>query len=369
MDFKPAVYMEFAKQQHARKVECNLGLSGITRPYTLEELGVTTRVFQNDAFHPYGNAELKEAIAHRYGVQVDQVLIPSGGSSLCNFLLAAALLDRGDAVITETPYYEPLTATVASTGAEVVLLRRRPENDYAIELEELERILRPPVKLVVVTRLHNPTGVDIPEQTLFAVGEAAARIGAYALVDEVYLDFLPPASRRIAACIHPHLITTSSLTKVYGMGDLRVGWAIGPKAIVERCWRINNVLGVNPPFITERIALELFQQGGLDRMAEYAREIAEKNWSIVERFLSNRSDLDWVKPDGGIITFVRLKNRSNADALAACLLERYSTRVMPGSYFNQPDGFRLGFGASAQELSEGLRRISAALEEWPAGAA
>lgn len=363
MDFKPAVYMEFAKQQHANKVECNLGLSGITRPYSLEELGVTPRVFYNDAFHPYGNAELKEIIAHRYGVRSDQILIPNGGSSLCNFLLAAALLDRGDAVITETPYYEPLTATVASTGAAVILLYRRPENRYAIELEELERILRPPVKLIVVTRLHNPTGVDIPEQTLFDIGEAAARIGAYVLVDEVYLDFFPPGSKRIAARIHPHLITTSSLTKVYGMGDLRIGWAIGPKAIIERCWRINNVLGVNPPFITERAALELFRNGGVDRMAVYARETAEKNWSIVERFLSNRSDIDWVKPDGGIIIFIRLKSRKNADALAALLLEKYSTRVMPGSYFDRPDGFRLGFGASAQELSEGLRRICAALEE------
>jgi aspartate/methionine/tyrosine aminotransferase len=363
MDFKPAVYMEFAKQQHTRKVECNLGLSGITRPYTLEELGVTSRVLQNDAFHPYGNAELKEVIAHRYGVRSEQILIPNGGSSLCNFLLAAALLHRGDVVITETPYYEPLTATVASTGAEIVLLGRRPENDYAVELEELERILHPSVKLIVLTRLHNPTGVDIPEQTLFTIGEAAARIGAYVLVDEVYLDFLPPGSRRIAARIHPHLITTSSLTKVYGMGDLRVGWAVGPKDLIERCWRINNVLGVNPPFITERVALELFQKGGADRMAVYAREIAEKNWSIVERFLSNRSDLHWVKPDGGIIAFIRLQHRRNADAFAARLLEEYSTRVMPGSFFNQPDGFRLGFGASAQELSEGLRRLSAALEE------
>lgn len=364
MFFQPSRYMEAIKAMDFSDVECNLAFSGIVCPFSLAELGVTAKVLEAEDFHSYGHPDLKDEIADRYGVSPDQVLIPGGGSSLCNFLFAAALLGLGDCALVEFPTYEPLRATIASTGAEIIPLPRPAERDFDLDLDEISAMMKPPVKLVVLSRLHNPSGRDIPLDILLQLGKKAEEIGAYILVDEVYLDFLPEEGRKPAATAHPHLLSTASLTKVYGLGDLRVGWGIGPSDLVWHCWRINNVLGVHPPAIPDQIALELLRNGGLERIGAWARRRSKENLPPVEQFIADHPHLDWVEPDGGIFAFVRMKKTDNSDPFISHLREKFRTAVMPGGEFGLLDGFRLGFGCSLQELKEGLHRMDLALSEW-----
>jgi aspartate/methionine/tyrosine aminotransferase len=366
MDFQPAQYMEFAKNLDISRAECVLAFSGIECPFTLEELGIDSRVFKEGKFHPYGNADLKEAVAQRYKVPPDNVLIPGGGTSLPNFLIGAALLKPGDRVLMEHPTYEPLESTIAFSGAQIVHFSRRFENRCDLDLDELVRLMRPPVKLIVLTRLHNPSGRDIPEKSLLQLAEKAEAINAYVLMDEVYLDFLPPERIRVSASLHPRLITTASLTKVYGFGGLRVGWAIGPRDIIWNCWRINNLLGVNPPTIPEQIALALFCNGSLDRIGDWVRRRAAENLAKLDHFLGNQPNLEWVKPDGGIMALLRLKSGRDSGPLVEHLRDAYKTLVMPGRFFGQNDSFRLGFGIGPDQLLEGLKRLGAALNEMRA---
>jgi aspartate/methionine/tyrosine aminotransferase len=364
MFFKPTRYMEFAKEMHVENAECVLAFSGIFCPWSLEELGVTARVLEKSAFYPYGHPKIKEIIAARYGASPEQILNPGGGSSLVNFLIGAAILGPGDAALVETPGYEPLTQTIAATGAQIIPLPRRAESGFTVDLDEFAALMRPPVKLAVVTRLHNPSGRTMSESDLLFMAGKAEEIGAQVLVDEVYLDFLIGTQARAAGTLHPRLITTSSLTKVCGLGDLRIGWAIAPPDLEQKCWSLNNVLGVNPPMIPDQIALELWQNGGIDRLLEWSRIRAQQNWEIVDNFLSNQNALRWVKPEGGIIVFLHAANGKDTSGLTDLLREKYKTLVMPGRFFDQPDGFRLGFGGPAEELTEGLRRIGLAVEEW-----
>jgi aspartate/methionine/tyrosine aminotransferase len=357
MIFRPTQYLEFAKSLHVSEAECNLAFSGIECPYTLEQLGIDSGVFEKSSFYPYGNALLKEAIAQRYRVLPDQILIPGGGTSLANFLVSAALLEAKDQVLLECPTYEPLEATFAFSGAQIIRFDRKFENRCNLDWQQLDDLIRPPVKLIALTRLHNPSGRNIPEEDLLRLAQKAEAIGAYVLTDEVYLDFLPPESTRIGASLHPRLITTSSLTKVYGLGDLRMGWAIGPQDLIQKCWRINNLLGAVPPAIPENIALQLYRNGGLERISSWARKRAAENFAVFERILSNYSALEWVKSDGGITVLLRLKSGQDSEAFVALLRERHKTFVMPGAYFGQSDGFRVGLGRSSEEVAAGLKRI------------
>ncbi|TKJ42371.1 hypothetical protein CEE37_01440 [candidate division LCP-89 bacterium B3_LCP] len=363
MDFKPALYMEYMKSQDFSQIECNLAMSDIDCPYSLAELGITARVLETGEYHSYGNPELKEVIAEQYGVDPEQVLIPGGGSSLCNFLVAATLLGHKDQALVERPTYEPLRSTIESTGAEILNLPRSYHNSFNVDLDELNHLMNPKVKLVVLTRLHNPSGRDMELDTLLKIGEKAAETGAYVLVDEVYLDFLPENIRKPSTSIHPRLIVTSSFTKVYGLGTLRMGWAVAPKDLVEQCCRINNVLGVVPPMVPEQISLQLFQSGGISRIGAYARRGAGENIASVAKFIASQPQLEWVEPSAGIIGFIRVKSMENTDPLAEKLRMKFRTMVIPGSHFDMPDGFRLGFGCDPSELKEGLRRISLALNE------
>jgi len=363
MNFQPAEYLEFAKNLDVSQAECVLAFSGIECPFTLDELGIDAQVLKDGKFYPYGNAELKEAIAERYRVQTDQVLLPGGGTSLSNFLISAALLQPGDRVLMEYPTYEPLESTLAFSGAQIIHFDRKFSNRFDVDIERLKELIRPPVKLIALTRLHNPSGRDIPEKTLLELATKAEAINAYVLVDEVYLDFLPPERIRVSASLHPRLITTASLTKVYGFGGLRMGWAIGPRDIIWNCWRINNLLGAVPPTIPEQIALSLFRNGSLDRIGDWVRRRAAENLSKLDNFLSNYPALEWVKPDGGIIALLRLKSGRDSGPLVEHLRDAHKTLVMPGRFFGQNDSFRLGFGIRPNQLLEGLNRLGAALKE------
>ncbi|MFH1861209.1 MAG: pyridoxal phosphate-dependent aminotransferase, partial [bacterium] len=360
---------EAVKEMDFSAAEYNLAFSGIHCPFTLQELGISEAVLAPSDFYAYGHPELKEILAEQYGVASGQVLVPGGGTSLCNFLIAAALLNPGDRAVVETPVYEPLHATIASTGAELLPLLRPPQNNYQLNIQELERILRPPVKLLVLSRLHNPSGCDMSVEVLKQIGDLAQKVGAFVLVDEVYLDFLPPQQQTPAASFHPHLISTASLTKVYGQGTLRIGWAVGPADLIQRCWRINNVMGVNPPAIPDCIAVELFRKGSLARLGEWVRARAAENWRIVEDFLMNQRTLTWCQPAGGIFVCPRFQDGRNADPFVELLQNKYRTLVMKGSYFFQEDGFRLGFGCSEAILRAGLERLAAALQEYQSGKA
>jgi aspartate/methionine/tyrosine aminotransferase len=363
MQFSPTRYLEAVKAMDFSGVECNLAFSDAHCPYSLAELGITARIFEKDVFHSHGDPELKEQIAKFYGVKDELIMIPSGGSTLSNFLFAAALLDRGDKVLVEEPTYEPLKALALSTGAEVGYLSRSPQRNYDLDLDECMEMMKPSVKLVILTRLHNPSGRDIPTEVLLQLAEKAYEIDAFILVDEIYLDFMPVGQRTPAAALHPCLLTTNSFTKVFGLGGLRFGWGIGPKDLIWECQRIHNLLGAITPVIPEQIALELYKNGGIERIAASARRLANENIPIVEKWMSNQPRLSWVKPDGGIIAAVRLKGVENSDPFLAMLKEKYRTMVMPGKYFDLPDGFRLGFGVPPHKLEEGLRRIELALNE------
>jgi aspartate/methionine/tyrosine aminotransferase len=363
MQFSPARYLETVKAMDFAGVDSNLAFSGVHCPYSLAELGITARILEKDVFHSHGDPELKEQIAAFYGVKAEQVMIPGGGATLSNFLFAAALLDRGDKVLVEKPTYEPLKALAMSTGAEVGYLSRSPERNYDLDLDECLEMMNPPVKLLILTRLHNPSGRDVPGDVLMQLAERAYEIDAFVLVDEVYLDFMPETKRTPAAALHPRLLTTNSFTKVFGQGGLRFGWGIGPKDLIWECQRMYNLLGAITPVIPEQIALELYKNGGIERIAAWARRLANENSAIVAEWMSNRTRISWIKPDGGIIAALRLKGTENADPFLALLKEKYRTMVMPGKYFDLPDGFRLGFGVPSHKLEEGLRRIELALSE------
>jgi aspartate/methionine/tyrosine aminotransferase len=142
-----------------------------------------------------------------------------------------------------------------------------------------------------------------------------------------------------------------------------MGWGVGPEELVWECWRINNVLGVHPPDIPDHIALELFENGGLERIGAWARNRARQNLEQVERFIQEHPRLSWVKPDGGIIAWVRLNDADDATPFIRLLHDKYSTAIIPGSHFGVSNGFRLGFGIASTDLAEGLRRMDLALAE------
>jgi aspartate/methionine/tyrosine aminotransferase len=305
-----------------------------------------------------GYVPLVEAIGARYGVSPDRVTTATGTSG-ANFQVCAALLEPGDEVLVERPGYDPLLGAPRLLGAHVLRFDRRFEDQYALDPDRVARAITPRTRLIVVTTPHNPTGATVSQTALEAVGRSAEAVGAHVLVDEVYLDAADPTGRP-AALLGDVFITTSSLTKSYGLASLRCGWTIASRAVAERIRRARDVIDGSGSIVTERLATLAFAQ--LPRLAARATALVTTNGALVHEFLQSRPDLEVVLPRASTVLFPRLRGVADTTAFAERLLTERATAIVPGRFFEAPSHFRIGFGTSTDVVMGGLAQLDAALD-------
>jgi hypothetical protein len=301
---------------------------------------------------------LVRRIAAHCRVRPDQVATATGTSG-ANFLVCAALLRPGDDVLVEQPAYDPLLAAPRLLGAHVVRFERRFEDGFRLDLDRVAAALTPRTRLVVVTNPHNPTGVLSGEAELRALGALAERHGCYVLADEIYLDAVAGAMPPVAASLSPRLITTSSLTKAYGLAGLRCGWALADTRICEEIRRARDLVDGSGSVLAERAAAAAFD--ALPALAARARAILAPNFQRFGAFMAAQPDLEWVVPPGGTVAFPRLRALVSSDAFADRLLRQFETAVVPGRFFDAPAHFRVALGIPAGVLERGLEAIGRAL--------
>ena len=362
MNFPELAYITWAK--NLPKVDVNLARSGIDHcPVSL--LGLKAADLVATLPVKYGYAPLREAIAARYGVTGARVFALSGGASFANWLACAAALDgcgRGAEVIVERPTYEPLIRIPQAFGHRIRRLERRFDEGYAIDLDRVASLVTTRTRLAIVTNLHNPSGARIPMATLRAMAALVARVGGYLLVDEVYLECV--FRSRPESCVHagPNVMATSSLTKAYGLDGLRAGWILGPAAMVARAARINDLMTDNAVAPGEQMALAAFRRlRDLDRRAH---AILDPNLARVRAFLAHEPRLRAFVPEGGNVLFPRLPPAIDSRDLARRLMDRYSTLVVPGRFFESPRHIRISFGCRPPLLARGLSNLSRALDDF-----
>jgi aspartate/methionine/tyrosine aminotransferase len=354
--------MEWAKLESGARF--NLAKSDLAA-YPLARLPVRIEDLEIDGPAGYGYGPLQERLARKAGAPAECV-VAATGTSMANHLAMAAVLEPGDEALIEHPTYELLVRVAEYLGATVRRFPQRFEGDFRVEPEEVARAITPRTRAVVVTNLHNPSGVRVPDATLAELAGIARGHGAHLIVDEVYLEAVFDSSgvaARSAFHLAPNVIATSSLTKAYGLSGLRCGWVLAPAPLAERMWRINDLFGstaAHPAELLSVIALD-----HLEAIAARARVLLERNHVLLGRFLDGRGDLATVRPDGGTVAFPRLAG-GRVEALSQLLRDRYETSVVPGRFFEMPDHFRIGIGGETEMVEEGLTRLGRALDELDA---
>lgn len=354
---KNSVYMTWAKYQASSKY--NLANSGILG-CDLSDLTITLEDVAVNGPNHEGYAPLKEAIAAKYGVSSDNV-ITAQGTSMANFLAMATVIERGDEVLIEQPAYEPMLAAAIYLGAEVKRFSRSFENGYAIDVEQLRQLVTPRTKLIVITSPHNPSGVAVSNSTMKQIGELAASVGARVLVDEVYRDILFEDAESCVATLGNQFITTSSLTKSYGLSGLRCGWILCEPELAEKMRRMNDLFGAVGSVPSDTLSVAAFRQ--LDRLVARTRAMIEPNIKMVHSFLREHENwLECVVPPRSMTVFPRLKNHSDSQPLHD-QLRQLETSIVPGKFFEAPRHFRLGFAVKPEDVEGGLQNLSKVLRQ------
>ena len=192
-----------------------------------------------------------------------------------------------------------------------------------------------------------------------ALGELAERRGCYVLADEIYLDAVPGPRRPVAATLSPRIITTSSLTKAYGLAGLRCGWALATPHLAEEIRRVRDLVDGSGSILAERAAAAAFEH--LPALAARARAVLEPNFATFERFMAGQPRLEWAKPAGGTVAFPRLKGvaRPTSSPIGSSASSR--PPLCPGGSSRRPAHLRIALGIDGAVLARGLEAIGRAL--------
>jgi aspartate/methionine/tyrosine aminotransferase len=348
-----SAYMNWAKTRSVAKY--NLATSGLGN-VKLSELRVSLDDLElTDG--GYGYQPLIQSIATRYRVAPEEV-VTAAGTTFANHLAMAALIKPGDEILFEHPAYEPMLALARYLGADVKRFARRFEDNF--QPEDLERLVTPKTRLIVITNLHNPSGVLIDDSRMKQIGEIARRVGARVLVDEVYMETLFEESPRTSFHLGEEFVVTSSLTKAFGLSGLRCGWILAQRDLAKRMWLLNDLFAATAVHAGERLSVVAMQQ--LDGIGERAQQLLDRNRQILNDFLDTREDLEVVRPEFGTVMFPRV-HHGTSERLCDLLREKYETSVVPGIFFEMPAHFRIGIAGNTDLLLEGLTRLGLALDE------
>ena len=348
-------YMYWAKTSSVAKY--NLATSGLGN-LKLRELRVSLDDLEITG-GGYGYQPLIQSIGERYRVASESI-VTAAGTTFANHLAMAALIKPGDEILFEHPAYEPMLAAARYLGASVKRFSRTFENGFRIVPQELESLASNSTRLIVITNLHNPSGVLVDDAALKQVGEIARRVGARVLVDEVYIETLFEELPRTSFHLGDEFVVTSSLTKAFGLSGLRCGWIFAEPELARRMWLLNDLFAATAVHAGERLSVIAMQQ--LPEIAERSKQLLDRNRQLLNDFLDTREDLEVIRPEFGTVMFPRVR-RGTADELCRLLREKFETSVVPGSFFEMPAHFRVGISGDTNSLNAGLERLGKALDE------
>ena len=351
-------YMRFARSD--RSVEFDLSRSGMPE-YPVEKLGVPPESLLLPEGNDWGSPSLRSAIASSFSLPEKNVL-PSHGTTFALFLVCAALLEHGDRVLVEEPAYEPLRSIPLLSGARVDRFPRTFENRYRIDRERFLRAITPETRLVILSDPHNPSGVLLSHEEREWLAETAEKNDVDILVDEVYLDFAQSEDEPVfphALLYGERLISVSSLTKVYGLGRLRIGWIVAREELIERIAPLYDyTLGdLSGPSVALGVAALTKRAALLSK----TRRLSDENRRVFNSWMKDRPELECVPPDTGIVAFPRLRVGPLSSRFADHARDTQSVLVVPGDYFEDPHAMRIGFGIETDRLRMALDRLTDAL--------
>ncbi|MFB6243470.1 MAG: aminotransferase class I/II-fold pyridoxal phosphate-dependent enzyme [Halobaculum sp.] len=263
----------------------------------------------------------------------------------------------GTHAVVVTPTYQALHSVPDAVG-EVTRVSLDPP-EWKLDVDAVAAAVRGDTAVIVLNNPNNPTGRYHSADRVRELYDLAVEHDAYLLCDEVYRlladDPLPPV-----ASMGAHGISTTSLTKAYGLAGTRFGWVTGPRPVIEAAVRWKDYTTISPPLFGQHVARQALGEQET-AILETNRELAREHHDIVARWIDDH-DLDWHDPVG-VNAFPTVPDPfESSRAFCRTVVEEASVVLAPGDAFGFDDYFRLGFGHETAQLREGLSRVGEVIE-------
>jgi len=310
-----------------------------------------------------GNLAFRKGVASLYrNLDVDRILSTNGAIG-ANFLALYTLIEPGDEVIAVVPTYQQHYSIPESLGGRVKYLRLKREEDFIPDVVALEAMMSEKTRVICLNSPNNPTGQLIPEGVMARIIEIARAYGAYILSDEVYRH-LNQKEGYVPSVIdlYDKGLSTGSMSKVFSMAGLRLGWMAGPLDVMAKAYNIRHYNMISCGILDEVIGGVALKHK--DLILKRNLGIIRENLEILDDFVKGEPHIDYVKPQGGTTALLYYDMAMTSTELCTLMMEEEGIMLVPGDCFDMGPSMRIGYAFNPSELREGLGKLSEFLRRF-----
>ena len=370
VEIKPSGIRKFFDIVSEMKDAISLGVGepDFDTPWHIRDEGIYS--LERGKTHYTSNAglmELREEICRylyrRQGLSYDpvkEVLITVGGSEAIDIGLRA-MCNPGDEVLIPQPSYVSYEPCAVLAGAKPVIINLKAENEFRLTAQELEDAITEKTKILILPFPNNPTGAIMEKKDLEAIAEVILKHDIFVMSDEIYSE-LTYKDKHVSIAELPGMqertILINGFSKAYAMTGWRLGYACGPREIIQQMTKIHQFAIMCAPTTSQCAAVEALKNGDGD--VEQMRTAYNQR----RRYLMNafrEMGLECFEPYGAFYVFPCIKEFGlTSDEFAERLLKEEKLAVVPGTAFGDcGEGFlRISYAYSMEQLKEALSRMN-----------
>ena len=315
-----------------------------------------------------GILPLREKIAEKLtrennlSYKADQIIVTNGGKqALYNAL--QTIIGDGDEVIIFAPYWLSYPEMIKMAGGKAVVLSTTLEEGYIPKMQELEAIVTPKTKAMILNSPCNPTGAVYSEEVLRGLADFAVRHDLWVISDEIYEKLIYNGKKHISIAslgkeIFDRTIVVNGFSKAYAMTGWRFGYAAASKEVVAVMTRVQSHQTSNVNSITQKAALAALNGTDIIEMVE----AFDNRRAFMVNYLKKIPRLHFAEPDGAFYVLLDMREilaerGITAKELAKDLLEKEYVAVVPADDFGVDGHIRLSYSISTAKIEEGLKRF------------
>lgn len=313
-----------------------------------------------------GLMDLREAIVeyteHTLGIRYhakDEVLVTVGGSEAIDIALRA-MLNPGDEVIMPEPCYVSYLPCIKLANGVPVSVELEEKYEFRLQKEQLLNAITDKTKVLILSYPNNPTGAIMTKEDLKSIAEVVIEKDLFVISDEIYAALTYGVEHTSIASfpgMKERTIVINGFSKAFAMTGWRLGYAMGPKVILEQMTKIHQFCIMAAPTTSQYAAVSALRNGDNDV------EEMRKSYNLRRNYLMKamkRMNLQCFEPYGAFYIFPCIKEFGmTSEEFATKLLEQEKVAVVPGSAFGEcGEGFiRISYAYSIEELKRALERV------------
>ena len=312
-----------------------------------------------------GLPELRKEISHwnkrKYGLDYseDEIIVTCGGSEAIDISLRACI-NPGDEVIVLDPSYVCYEPDVLIAGGTVKKILLKNENEFRLTPEELEGAISEKTKILIMNYPNNPTGAVMGKEDLEKITEIIIKHDLLVISDEIYSELTYKGTHCSIGALpgmKDRTITVNGFSKTFAMTGWRLGYVMGPKAVIDQVKKIHQFVIMSAPTLSQYAGIEALRNGDSD-IARMRKEYDRRRKYLLKEFA--RLGLPCFEPRGAFYIFPYIgKYGMTSEDFATDLLEKEHVVVVPGTAFGESgEGFvRISYAYSLESLKEAIKRI------------